>query len=129
MNVLCRGCIHYNFLVLLYHIAVSITGIHRMLSKIDQSPAIPHGEDNQFFGGSSVDADPFGNSNIFDRPSAFGTRNPFDLNVQRMDLYKRMSTLFPEDQVRTVLEYYPHETNLHKLCAALLQMFPDGGKA
>ncbi|XP_050522566.1 probable ribonuclease ZC3H12C isoform X2 [Daktulosphaira vitifoliae] len=42
----------------------------------------------------------------------------------RHKLYYHLSSIFPEEQVSTAMQYYPNETNPQKICAAILNMFP-----
>ncbi|XP_039296086.1 endoribonuclease ZC3H12A isoform X2 [Nilaparvata lugens] len=42
----------------------------------------------------------------------------------RRRLHYHLASLFPEEQVHTVLQLYPNETNPQKICAAILAMFP-----
>ncbi|GFT44388.1 probable ribonuclease ZC3H12C [Nephila pilipes] len=44
----------------------------------------------------------------------------------RHRLYFHLSSIFPKEQVETVMELYPQETNPQKICAAILNMFPKG---
>lgn len=41
----------------------------------------------------------------------------------RENIYFHLSNLFPEEQVRTVMEMNPEETDPQRICAAILQMF------
>lgn len=43
---------------------------------------------------------------------------------QRRRLHYHLASIFPEDQVHTVMQMYPDETNPQKICAAILAMFP-----
>lgn len=43
--------------------------------------------------------------------------------LERDKLYFHLSNLFPEEQVRTVMEMNPEETNPQRICAAILNMF------
>ncbi|XP_062560792.1 probable ribonuclease ZC3H12B isoform X2 [Armigeres subalbatus] len=43
---------------------------------------------------------------------------------QRRRLHYHLASIFPEEQVQTVLQMYPDETNPQKICAAILAMFP-----
>ncbi|XP_055331871.1 probable ribonuclease ZC3H12B [Paramacrobiotus metropolitanus] len=65
------------------------------------------------------------NLNAFLNPAASRSA-ALNLDAQRSDIFNRLTTLFPEEQVTTVMMYYPREYNLHKLCSAILAMFPDG---
>lgn len=42
----------------------------------------------------------------------------------RRHLHYHLGSIFPEDQVQTVMQMYPDETNPQKICAAILNMFP-----
>lgn len=42
----------------------------------------------------------------------------------RRNIHYHLACLFPEDQVQTVMQMYPDETNPQKICAAILSMFP-----
>lgn len=44
----------------------------------------------------------------------------------RYRLYFHLASIFPKEQVKTVMELYPQETNPQKICAAILTMFPKG---
>ncbi|CAL1270919.1 unnamed protein product [Larinioides sclopetarius] len=44
----------------------------------------------------------------------------------RHRLYFHLASIFPKEQVQTVMEMYPQETNPQKICAAILNMFPKG---
>ncbi|XP_055954097.1 probable ribonuclease ZC3H12B isoform X1 [Argiope bruennichi] len=44
----------------------------------------------------------------------------------RHRLYFHLASIFPKEQVQTVMEMYPQETNPQKICAAILSMFPKG---
>lgn len=46
------------------------------------------------------------------------------LQDQRRRLHYHLASIFPEDQVQTVMQMYPDETNPQKICAAILAMFP-----
>lgn len=46
------------------------------------------------------------------------------LQEQRRRLHYHLASIFPEEQVQTVLQMYPDETNPQKICAAILNMFP-----
>ena len=50
--------------------------------------------------------------------------SPNVLNDSRRKLYFHLSSIFPEEQVRTAMELYPEETNPQNICAAILTMFP-----
>jgi ribonuclease ZC3H12 len=50
--------------------------------------------------------------------------SPHVLNDSRLKLYFHLSSIFPEEQVRIAMEYYPEETNAQNICAAILSMFP-----
>lgn len=43
---------------------------------------------------------------------------------QRRRLHYHLASIFPEDQVQTVMQMYPDETNPQKICAAILSMYP-----
>ncbi|KAL5289214.1 ZC3H12C family protein [Megaselia abdita] len=43
---------------------------------------------------------------------------------QRRRIHYHLSSIFPEDQVQTVMQMYPEETNPQTICAAILSMFP-----
>uniref|UniRef100_A0A1B0CZ28 Uncharacterized protein n=3 Tax=Phlebotomus papatasi TaxID=29031 RepID=A0A1B0CZ28_PHLPP len=43
---------------------------------------------------------------------------------QRRRLHYHLASIFPEDQVKIVMQMYPDETNPQKICAAILNMFP-----
>jgi hypothetical protein len=45
-------------------------------------------------------------------------------DTQRIDLFDRLSSLFPEEKVRYAMTCYPQEYNAEKLCAAILKIFP-----
>lgn len=55
-------------------------------------------------------------------PSSFHPSPNFE--KERRDLCYHLVNLFPEDQVQTALSYYPYETDVKKICAAILTMFP-----
>lgn len=42
----------------------------------------------------------------------------------RRHLQYHLSSIFPEEQVQTVMQMYPDETNPQNICAAILSMFP-----
>lgn len=42
----------------------------------------------------------------------------------RRHIQYHLSSIFPEDQVQTVMQMYPDETNPQNICAAILSMFP-----
>ncbi|XP_050082848.1 endoribonuclease ZC3H12A isoform X2 [Anopheles aquasalis] len=42
----------------------------------------------------------------------------------RQRLHYHLASIFPEEQVQTVMQMYPEETNPQKICAAILAMFP-----
>ncbi|XP_035773990.1 endoribonuclease ZC3H12A-like isoform X2 [Anopheles albimanus] len=42
----------------------------------------------------------------------------------RQRLHYHLASIFPEEQVQTVMQMYPDETNPQKICAAILAMFP-----
>lgn len=44
----------------------------------------------------------------------------------RYRLYFHLASIFPKEQVQTVMDLYPQETNPQKICAAILNMFPKG---
>lgn len=44
----------------------------------------------------------------------------------RYRLYFHLASIFPKEQVKTVMDLYPQETNPQKICAAILTMFPKG---
>lgn len=44
----------------------------------------------------------------------------------RYRLYYHLASIFPKEQVETVMDLYPQETNPQKICAAILSMFPKG---
>lgn len=44
----------------------------------------------------------------------------------RYRLYFHLASIFPKEQVKSVMELYPQETNPQKICAAILTMFPKG---
>ncbi|XP_058445622.1 probable ribonuclease ZC3H12B isoform X2 [Malaya genurostris] len=46
------------------------------------------------------------------------------LQDQRRRLHYHLASIFPEEQVQTVMQMYPDETNPQKICAAILSMFP-----
>lgn len=46
------------------------------------------------------------------------------LQDQRCRLHYHLASIFPEEQVQTVMQMYPDETNPQKICAAILAMFP-----
>ncbi|XP_039447753.1 probable ribonuclease ZC3H12C isoform X2 [Culex pipiens pallens] len=46
------------------------------------------------------------------------------LQDQRRRLHYHLASIFPEDQVQSVMQMYPDETNPQKICAAILAMFP-----
>ncbi|CAD7088549.1 unnamed protein product [Hermetia illucens] len=43
---------------------------------------------------------------------------------QRRRLHYHLASIFPEEQVQTVMQMYPDETNPQTICAAILSMFP-----
>uniref|UniRef100_A0A1L8DY25 Putative ribonuclease n=1 Tax=Nyssomyia neivai TaxID=330878 RepID=A0A1L8DY25_9DIPT len=43
---------------------------------------------------------------------------------QRRRLHYHLASIFPEEQVKIVMQMYPDETNPQKICAAILNMFP-----
>ncbi|XP_055372431.1 probable ribonuclease ZC3H12C isoform X2 [Condylostylus longicornis] len=43
---------------------------------------------------------------------------------QRRRLHYHLASIFPEEQVQTVMQMYPDETNPQTICAAILNMFP-----
>uniref|UniRef100_A0A0K8TD27 C3H1-type domain-containing protein n=2 Tax=Lygus hesperus TaxID=30085 RepID=A0A0K8TD27_LYGHE len=43
----------------------------------------------------------------------------------RRRLHYHLSSIFPEEQVRTAMQLYPNETNPQKICAAILTLFPS----
>ena len=51
---------------------------------------------------------------------------PSSAKSERDKLYFHLSSIFPEEQVRTVMEMNPEETNPQRICAAILNMFPKG---
>ena len=65
-------------------------------------------------------------SSNFEASSFFDNSGRSSMAV-RSELFNRLSALFPEDQVRVVMEKYPQEFNAQKLCAAILSTFPDRG--
>lgn len=44
--------------------------------------------------------------------------------ANRLRMQYHLSSLFPEEQVLTVMQLYPTETNPQNICAAILNMFP-----
>lgn len=50
--------------------------------------------------------------------------HPHPAEEARRRLHYHLASLFPEEQVQTVLQLYPNETNPQKICAAILAMFP-----
>ncbi|XP_015910945.2 probable ribonuclease ZC3H12B isoform X1 [Parasteatoda tepidariorum] len=44
----------------------------------------------------------------------------------RYRLFYHLASIFPKEQVQTVMDLYPQETNPQKICAAILTMFPKG---
>lgn len=42
----------------------------------------------------------------------------------RQYIQYHLSSIFPEEQVLTVMSMYPEETNPQNICAAILRMFP-----
>lgn len=44
--------------------------------------------------------------------------------ANRLHIQYHLSSIFPEDQVLTVMQMYPEETNPQNICAAILSMFP-----
>ena len=52
------------------------------------------------------------------------TVSPYVLNDSRRKLYFHLSSIFPEEQVRTAMDLYPEETNPQSICAAILTLFP-----
>ena len=50
--------------------------------------------------------------------------SPNVLNDSRHKLYFHLSSIFPEEQVRTAMDFYPEETNPQNICAAILTLFP-----
>lgn len=44
--------------------------------------------------------------------------------ANRLHIQYHLSSIFPEDQVLTVMQMYPTETNPQNICAAILNMFP-----
>ncbi|UYV71373.1 ZC3H12C [Cordylochernes scorpioides] len=65
-------------------------------------------------------------------PSHFSLRSPSPMwpppttEDPRSKLYYHLSSIFPEEQVRTAMDLYPEETNPQKICAAILTLFPKG---
>lgn len=49
---------------------------------------------------------------------------PQVMQDQRRRLHYHLASIFPEDQVQTVMQMYPDETNPQKICAAILSMYP-----
>ncbi|GAB0090152.1 uncharacterized protein DMENIID0001_048420 [Sergentomyia squamirostris] len=43
---------------------------------------------------------------------------------QRRRLHYHLASIFPEEQVKIVMQMYPDETNPQKICAAILNLFP-----
>ncbi|CAG2161508.1 unnamed protein product [Oppiella nova] len=58
------------------------------------------------------------------RPPAMRSVSPNELTDSRPKLYFHLSSIFPEEQVRTAMEMYPEETNPQNICAAIITMFP-----
>lgn len=53
-------------------------------------------------------------------------QTPPSAKSERDKLYFHLSSIFPEEQVRTVMEMNPEETNPQRICAAILNIFPKG---
>lgn len=52
------------------------------------------------------------------------TAQPNSTQANRLHIQYHLSSIFPEDQVLTVMQMYPTETNPQNICAAILNMFP-----
>lgn len=44
--------------------------------------------------------------------------------ANRLHIQYHLSSIFPEEQVLTVMNMYPTETNPQNICAAILSIFP-----
>lgn len=76
-------------------------------------------------GTSAGDSSPVGSAcgSASGGPSLF---TPPKFDSERDKLYYHLSSIFPEDQVRTVMEMNPEESNPQRVCAAILSMYPKG---
>lgn len=57
-------------------------------------------------------------------PSAIPSIVTNSTQDHRRHIQYHLSSIFPEDQVQTVMQMYPDETNPQNICAAILSMFP-----
>lgn len=60
-------------------------------------------------------------------PPMMSPQPPLPLTPEeaRRRLHYHLSSIFPEDQVRTAMQLYPNETNPQKICAAILTLYPS----
>lgn len=49
---------------------------------------------------------------------------PNTTQANRLHIQYHLSSIFPEEQVLTVMNMYPLETNPQNICAAILSIFP-----
>lgn len=52
------------------------------------------------------------------------TQSSNSTQANRLHIQYHLSSIFPEEQVLTVMQMYPAETNPQNICAAILNMFP-----
>lgn len=52
------------------------------------------------------------------------TTVPANTQADRRYMQYHLSSIFPEEQVLTVMQMYPDETNPQNICAAILNLFP-----
>lgn len=56
--------------------------------------------------------------------NSMGAQPPNATQANRLHIQYHLSSIFPEDQVLTVMNMYPNETNPQNICAAILSIFP-----
>lgn len=57
-------------------------------------------------------------------PSQHQQQSTLSTQANRLHIQYHLSSIFPEEQVLTVMQMYPDETNPQNICAAILSMFP-----
>lgn len=65
---------------------------------------------------------PWPQQNSMSVPQTAQPQNSTQAN--RLHIQYHLSSIFPEEQVLTVMSMYPSETNAQNICAAILSMFP-----
>ena len=71
---------------------------------------------------SSIGSRPLG----VDSPSCVSSYPKPHFDSERDKLYYHLSSIFPEDQVRTVMEMKPEVSDASTICSAIISMFPKG---